>query len=520
MNKTKKFLIPMLIITLISILCAGTVLFVSKSKNKTNHINNAVAMAETKFEPYTNEEKNCINNMLSNVFAIDDYDDYQNNIVNCYIDAFENAQIDVNSVTSIINAIELIAEEEYKKPTLDTISINSIFRLLSDVASFNNVPKNLLKIFNTGATNEQLAEALSNALVNQAILVTSDTIPLYQYIYNNFNMANNTTVSFVVSSAIDMLPIVSEYVIENKEDIITKLTPTITNALNVIQAMLYYYQQTTVYDIFSIINDINNGVVIDNIDIVAEKALSLADKIESYSQDGVYIKIDNNIMKIIYSVTSKMSFALSMASDYININFDFIKDFLADLPKTINNTVTLINQTIHSSVELLRSFEKEINYVNNNGELQTITISKALTIVASEFVNDQVNYENLGIIISNIVAELPYNQIKKIANTLLLTTSNSNSFNIDFSTINNRLVEISRLMGIFEGISNFKNIALNFRNNEETAKNANNYLTFSFSYVNIDDGNTVENICFADYVNLLKNSIEDITNYNIINLAA
>ena len=519
MNKTMKLLIPMLVFTFVIILSAGTILFVSKSKNH-NFDNQNIALAETQFEPYTADEKNNILNLINNTFDLDGLGEYKKQFIESYLINFEEAEIEVNSVEQLINTIDNISKIELSIPHIDVLSINSILNMLSDVATFNKIPNNLHLLFETGATNNQLAEVIVKSSLAQIQIVANDTVPLYQKLLNSYDNSESAKIkSAIYSTLIDILPSVEELINEKAQTIEEQLVPVITNALNISQALIYFYKQTPINNAFDVINAINAGIKVDAIDEIASKASALADKIESYSTNGVYVSIDNEIMKTIYSLSSKISLGINFMGKVGNYDLSSIKNMINNIPNLIYNSVTLINDTINSTVQLLRSFENEIKFVNKNGEMQTIKIGEALNIVAQESLNGCVNYENLGIILSNVISNLPYKSINNIANSLIKAISNVNDISC-IDAYKQVISNISRYVGMMEGISKFKNIPLNYKNNEETAKNVDKYLTFSFSYVNIDGSNTVENICFADYIYLLENSIENITNYNLLSLVA
>ena len=146
MNKTKKLLIPMLVFTFIAILSAGTILFVSKSKNNDlNHTN--VALAETKFEPYSVDEKNNLLNLINKTFDLDNLGDYKVKFIESYINSLEEAEIEINSVEQLINTIDNISKIELSIPHIDVLSINSILNMLSDVATFNKIQYHILMYY-------------------------------------------------------------------------------------------------------------------------------------------------------------------------------------------------------------------------------------------------------------------------------------------------------------------------------------------------------------------------------------
>lgn len=314
--------------------------------------------------------------------------------MNGFVNAFKKADIDIekfkNFTLFIKDYPKLLESVNFNLDSILTgeeITGAQLFELLSKSENINAIYRIIISFYNTGITNEDVANVLYYYIQNEMGLLSQYRTDLYMSLTDSYDTAYGSVSAFVRSTVYDVLPeLYSAILSMDKQDYIDIMT----ESLDAIRKALQIYKDYNFYALVDLLTMLKNGELKPEelAVMMHELQVSLDDIIDP--ETGKAFNISNQFYGVFYSIASKVPLVLNIISTAAKL--PNMTEFLPYLANSLKDVEEFLNRLIIGIREVVGQINMEENiYVRDasGNVIDKISMAEAICTHLSKIATDE-----------------------------------------------------------------------------------------------------------------------------------
>lgn len=377
-----------------------------------------------KYDVYTSENKGYFLNQVEDVFNVSPETlypgstsswkkNYYKSSLAGLVNAFELADVDLGKFKNLTDFIAeyptLIEDINFSLKGMinsENVSFLQVMEILSRLENINGIYRIVTAFYDTGITNEDIANVLYYYMQNELSLLNEYRLDLYMSLTEFYDSLGGSVNSFLYSTLYDILPAMYSGLLDSGKEEFVDITIEVLDTINVFMEI---YKDYNFYSIVNILTLIKNGdlkpeeltVMTHELEITID---SMIDK-----ETGKAFNISNKVFTMVYSIASKLPLVLNVVSELAGLpNMTEVLPYLAN---SISSSEEFLNRAVVGLKNVLSMINNEETIFVRDSE-GNVTKKLSMAQALSEHLASVASGENVNansdtvILISKVLAPM------------------------------------------------------------------------------------------------------------------